>query len=227
MLYWSYGFDVFIMRLSLEKATDIGRGGDGESVKYYFVSNKLKRDVIRAESMPLYGREYRRVSVACEMSILYSPSSRYCSRVMFRVMSRVVYWGAMNLLAHKVFLIALTTENIGGIQSCRSYQLIEPVSITKNVFQQDNYFSSTLYFILYEVHSNINLDSIFLIRVSFAWFYDFFILLNDYIIVLSFLLWKKLQYSKYVISYRVADWKEKRWCQRHTMKLFSNFSHSN
>lgn len=59
----------------------------------------------------------------------------------------------MNLLAHKVFLIALTTENIEGIRSCRSYQLIEPVSVTKNVFQQDNYFSFTLYFILYEVHS--------------------------------------------------------------------------
>lgn len=162
------------MRLSLEKATDIGRGGDGESVKYYFVSNKLKRDVIRAESMPLYDREYRRASVACEMSILYSPSSRYYSRVMFRVMSRVVYWGAMNLSAHKVFLIALTTENIEGIQSCRSYQLIEPVSVTKNVFQQDNYFSSTLYFILYEVHSDTNLDTIFLIKVSFAWFYYFF-----------------------------------------------------
>lgn len=216
------------MRLSLEKATDIGRGGDGESVKYYFVSNKLKRDVIRAESMPLYDREYRRASVACEMSILYSPSSRYYSRVMFRVMSRVVYWGAMNLSAHKVFLIALTTENIEGIQSCRSYQLIEPVSVTKNVFQQDNYFSSTLYFILYEVHSDTNLDTIFLIKVSFAWFYYFFfILLYDYTIVLSFLLWKNLQYSKYVISYRVADWKEKRRCQRHTMKLFSNFSHSN
>lgn len=214
------------MRLSLEKATDIGWGGDGESVKYYFVSNKLKRDVIRAESMPLYGREYRRVSVACEMSILYSPSSRYCSRVMFRVMSRVVYWGAMNLLAHKVFLIALTTENIEGIQSCRSYQLIEPVSVTKNVFQQDNYFSSTLYFILYEVHSNKNLNIIFLIKVSRD-FMIFFILLYDYIIVLSFLLWKNLQYSKYVIPYRVVDWKEKRWCQRHTMKLFSNFSHWN